>query len=258
MRGAAVAVVVVVMLALGQVGAHVEDMSPEEAAEVAEATARGLFHFRRPGPVYDAALFPKFDALRAHWEVLRDEALAIEHDMQLHRTHPSFEHPTTQTFLERMAAAGNSGWSTAWAKDGGWRNYGIVFHGEPIPGQTETLCPKTTALLRTIPGIRMAGFSKLLPNARIETHIDHTGLNNGSMAFHIYLTGSARMRVADGWYEHVPGHALVFNSNIPHEVINGPEERIILYMDIDLQSFLFGTEGLVLTHNANAHYGNFD
>jgi aspartyl/asparaginyl beta-hydroxylase (cupin superfamily) len=223
---------------------------------IAEATARGLFHFRLPGPVYDPALFPRFHALLAHWETLRDEALAVHHDMQLHRTHPSFYHPTTQRFLQQLGEAGNTGWSTAWTKDGGWRNYGLWFDQKAIPGATEQLCPKTVALLQTVPGIRMAGFSKLAPNARIEPHIDHTGLNNGSLAFHIYLTGRARMRVGNAYYDHVPGHALVFNSNVNHEVWNGPEERIILYLDIEVVTFFAGSEGLDLVPSALAYIGS--
>ena len=95
--------------------------------------------------------------------------------------------------------------------------------------------------------MRLAGFSKLLPNARIETHVDNAGLSHNSVAVHVYLTGYARMRIGDQWIEHVPGNMLIFNGNVDHEVINGGEERIILYTELDLQEFFLRTEGVDLS-----------
>ena len=232
--------------------------TPEEAAVVAEARARGLYHYGIPGHFFDTALFPRFVSLLKHWEAIRDEALAIMPDMNLRRTHPSFEHPSTQKFMQDMFDAGNSGWSHAWAKDGGWRNYALIMHDEVIPGVTEQLCPLTVRLLKTMPGIRLCGFSRLAPNARIESHVDHTGLGNGSLSFHMYLSGYARMRVVDEWVEHIPGTLQVFDSNVHHEVENGDEDRIILYIDVDVNMFFAGSEGFDLTESAKAYYRRLD
>ena len=232
--------------------------TPEEAAVVAEARARGLYHFGIPGNFFDPALFPRFVSLLEHWEAIRDEALAILPNMNLKRTHPSFEHPSTQKFMQDMFDAGNTGWSHAWAKDGGWRNYALVMHDEVIPGVTEQLCPLTVRLMKTMPGIRLGGFSRLAPNARIEPHVDHTGLGNGSLSFHLYLSGYARMRVVDEWVEHIPGTLQVFDSNVNHEVENGDEDRIILYIDVDVSMFFVGSEGFDLTESAKAYYRRLD
>jgi len=230
------------------------ELLAKEAAFVAEATAKGIFHYGLQGPIFDPALFPKLKVFLDNWEAIRDEALAVQHDMNLYRTHPSFEHPSTVEFVRRVLEVGNNGWSNAWAKDGGWKNYALMMHDNTIPGVTEQLCPLTTSLLKQTPGIRLAGFSKLMPNSLIETHTDHTGLGHGSISFHVYLTGYARMRVEDEWFEHIPGHMFMFDSNVPHEVVNGDQERIILYVDVDIGNYFKYTEGIDVEPSAQVYF----
>ena len=67
-----------------------------------------------------------------------------------------------------------------------------------------------------------------------------------SLAVHVYLSGHGRIRVADTWFDQLPGNAFVFDSNVPHEVVNGASERIVLYMELDVDVFMWKTEGLDL------------
>ena len=210
----------------------------------APAAAKELFHYGLPGPIYPFHLFPKLQVLVDNWERMRDEAVKIKHDMNLLRTSQVFDDDSAMNFLKEVIKGGNNGWTTAWTQDRGWKNYGLVQWNKPFPGVTDQLCPFTVGLLTSIPGMRIGGFSKLLPNKRIETHVDNAGLSHGSVAAHVYLTGHARMRIDDIWVEHIPGNALVFDGNINHEVINGPEERIILYVELGIEEFFMGTEGV--------------
>ena len=162
-------------------------------AGAAPAADRELFRYDLPGPVYPTHLFPKLAALLEHWTVLRDDAVQITHDMNLVRTATSFDGDAAEEFVRKVVEGGNSGWTTAWTRDRGWKNYGLVVRNEAFPGVTETLCPRSVALLKSIPGMRLGGFSKLLPNARIETHVDNAGLSHNSLAVHVYLAGHARM-----------------------------------------------------------------
>ena len=230
------------------------ELLAREAAFVAEAEKLGIFHYGRPGPIFDPALFPKLKIFQDHWEAIRDEALSVKHDMNLRRTHPSFEHPSTIEFVRRVHEAGNNGWTHAWAKDGGWTNYALVMHDQTIPGVTEQLCPLTTALIKQVPGMRLGGFSRLKPHSAIETHTDHTGLGHGSISFHLYLTGYARMRVEDEWFEMIPGNMFMFDSNVPHEVINGDEDRIILYIDIDIANHYRNNMGIDMSPSSQVYF----
>ena len=228
-------------------GAQARGQAPVPEAAATAPRSRELFHYGLPGPTYPFHLFPKLAILQERWTVMRDEAVAITHDMNLLRTATCFDGDVADDFVRKVIEGGNNGWTTAWTQDRGWKNYGLVQRNEAIPGVTETLCPETVRMLKAIPGMRLAGFSKLLPNAKIETHVDNAGLSHNSLAVHVYLTGYARMRLDNLWVEHIPGNVLVFDGNINHEVMNGPEERIILYLELDLQDFFMGSEGIDLS-----------
>ena len=215
---------------------------PAEASEAAAPTERQLYNYGLTGPVYDVALFPALKKVQALWETMRAEALAITRDMAMPRTvkHPLSQEENVQVFLE-IQRLGNYGWVDRFV---GWKNYVIVAEDQVVPGETAELCPATAALLRSISGVRVGGFSKLLPNAHIEPHTDAL---YRSLSFHVYLTGHARMRVGNVWVDHTPGNAAVFDGNWPHEVINGHSERIILYVELDIDKFFLGTEGIDLS-----------
>ena len=217
----------------------------DEAAATAEQ--RGLFHYGRQGPVFSPALFPRLQVLLSGWEAMRAEAVAITHDSNLVRKHVHFGDASSVELMEDILEQGNVGWVTAgWIKDRDWQSYGLVMHDHVLPGATETLAPTAVALLKQVPGVRLAGFSKMAPHGHIVPHVDNAGLNQRSVAFHVCLTGHGRMRVVDDWIEQLPGHLVVFDSNVLHEVVNGPEERIVLYGELDVDIFLWKTEGLDL------------
>ena len=267
-RGVVVGAVLLLLLAAAAsttwaCDAATASASASASAERGEASAGGCapsagaartalaFSFDMQGPVYDLNLFPRMAAVLPHWERMRDEALAITHDMGLHRKTQAIDNPEAQEFLLQTLQAGNNGWTTAWSRDRLWKNYFLVSQDEIVPGVTAALCPFTTSLLGSIPGMRVAAFSKLLPGAHIEEHVDNAGLSSGSLIFHYFLTGHGRMRLGSTWLDQAPGQALVFDSNVPHEVVNGDEERTIVYIELDLREFFLKTEGIVLSEPAH-------
>ena len=209
-------------------------------------TPPGLFHYGMPGPFFGIQQFPGFRLLQDHWEDIRDEAVAIEGVLNLARKQNEWSEAGSN-FVEQVVEAENRGWITAWDGEGLWVNYALVYFGQIVPGVTEAWAPRTTALLRQIPGIRVGGFSKLLPHAYIAPHVDSTGPQFNSMAFHLCLTGHASLRIENDWVEQAPGKVLFFDSTRDHEVKNGDQIRIILYLDFDIDQFLLGTEGVELT-----------
>jgi len=221
--------------------ARTEPAEPIVLSNADTATPEGLFRYDMPSAFFSLENFPGFRVLQDHWEEIRDEAVAIKEVLNLNRKQNEWNEGAAN-FVERIIEQQNRGWTVAWGGDGLWLNYALVYYNTIMPGVTEELAPKTVALLRQIPGIRVGGFSKLLPGAYIAPHHDSTGPKFHSMAFHLCLTGRASLRVGANWVEQAPGKVLIFDSTINHEVKNGDEERIILYLDFDIDAFLRATE----------------
>ena len=95
--------------------------------------------------------------------------------------------------------------------------------------------PITSQLLKDISGIRMAGFSWMLPNSNIEEHRDDCGLLTKSLALHLgldvpyqkcYLVVNGKKIFEEN------GKILVFDSNYLHSAYNkSNKNRLILYVD---------------------------
>jgi len=209
-----------------------------------KVTPAGQFQYanRSPTGFYSLENFPGFALLLENIDAFREEAEAITELLNLNRKQNEWGQGGA-SFFEKIVQERNRGWTVAWDGNGQWLNYALVYYGNTVPGVTEQLAPRSVALLRQIPGIRIGGFSKLLPGAYIAPHTDTTGLKFHSLAFHLCLTGRASLRVGNNWVEQAPGKVLVFDSTINHEVKNGYEDRIILYLDFDVDVFLRETAG---------------
>ena len=205
-------------------------------------TPSGPFSYSMGAPFYSLEQFPRFKLLQDHWQEIRDEANAIKPVLEMRRMQYEWGEGAA-SFAERLIAAENKGWVVSWDGGGRWLNYALAYFGNIVPGVTEAWAPKTTALLRQIPGIRVGGFSRLLPDAYIAPHTDTTGLIYRSMAFHLCLSGTANLRLGNDWVQQSPGKVLIFDTTLNHEVLNDKEDRIVLYLDFDIDIFLRETEG---------------
>ena len=95
------------------------------------------------------------------------------------------------------------------------------------------MCPRTVALLATIPRVTgLCAFSVLQPGVHIRAH---HGVTNARWRCHLPLCGTAgaSMRVADetrGWQ---PGRLTAFDDSFDHEVWHrGIAERVVLTFDV--------------------------
>jgi ornithine lipid ester-linked acyl 2-hydroxylase len=114
--------------------------------------------------------------------------------------------------------------------DTGWNVFGLYFFGRKWKPNT-SLCPETTKLVESIPGMVTAGFSRLEPGTHIKPHVGYT---NAVLRCHLGLIvpDGCCMRVGDEirtWHE---GKTLVFDDTTEHEVWNRSDKvRIILLID---------------------------
>lgn len=130
--------------------------------------------------------------------------------------------------------------------EGRWEVFGLYWNGKKDTKNCE-LCPKTAAVVESIPGMVNAGFSALAP----ETHIKpHRGYTNEVLRCHLGLitpkplpdydrratctltAQTAGLRVGDEVYYWQPGRAFVFDDTEIHESWNwGDRTRFVLLLD---------------------------
>jgi beta-hydroxylase len=115
---------------------------------------------------------------------------------------------------------------------GRWDVYGLYgIDGKAIP-ENVAACPKTTAVVQSIPGMRTAGFSKLASRCTIKPHIGYT---DAVLRCHLGLIipdGDCGLRVGDIVYTWKPGKAFIFDDRIEHEAWNrSGGSRYVLLVD---------------------------
>eukprot|EP01038_Epipyxis_sp_PR26KG_P005860 gene5860-8084_t len=127
---------------------------------------------------------------------------------------------------------------------------------------TCSLCSKTAELLRSIPNIRTALFSKLGPGTKLSSHTGWADLANYVLRAHICLDIPTDPEnccglLVDGEVQyHAPGKIIVFDDSKPHRAFNHSEDqaRTVLIVDILRPSYVpFGRA----TGNHTSELDNF-
>lgn len=101
-----------------------------------------------------------------------------------------------------------------------------------------SLCPKTAAMLKQIPNLRTAGFSKLAPNTVLSQHKGWAKLANHVLRSHLLLTdnniGSCYLTVNGKNLNHKYGKWVTFDDSLTHYATNNDiQDRIVLLIDIE-------------------------
>ncbi len=149
--------------------------------------------------------FPFLAELESKWEAIRDEYLALREDI--------FD-PWVQRELH----------------GGGWTVFGLFGLGQQIPAACEA-CPHTAKAISQIPGLTLAGFSRLAPGAHIYPHVGYS-----AEVYRVHLglivPEGCRMRVGQetrAWQE---GKCFVFDDTQEHETWNeSAHPRGVLLLD---------------------------
>ena len=140
--------------------------------------------------------------LEANYEVIRDEYLAV----------------SSKTVT----------WPEEFLHNGKWEAYGIKFQGKDIPN----MCPKTTEIIGSIPGVYIAGFSVLKAGCVISPHKGYTG---SVWRSHLGLIcpDNCWIKVGDATHKWKEGEVVVFDDTLTHEAANeGSQDRVVLIVDI--------------------------
>lgn len=167
----------------------------------------------------DKSFFRWIPALEAHWESIRDEAVAIRAGDIPSLGDISFDHG-------RIAA------------DRRWRSFFLKGYGYRIEKNCAR-APITASLIDKVPGLVTASFSVLEAGGHIPRH---WGMTKGMLTYHLGLKTPAerarcRMNVEGTDQLHVmsweSGQSFIFDDMYNHEVWNEtPEDRYILLIQI--------------------------
>lgn len=159
--------------------------------------------------------FPELQVLQDNWQTIRDEAL------ELH----SAERIAASRELDDLGF--NSFFRT------GWKRFYLKWYGSSLPS-ARALCPKTVALIESIPNIKGAMFTMLPPGARLVAHRDPYA---GSLRYHLGLSTpdspDCFINVDGTHYAWKDGEAVMFDETFIHYAENKTDcNRIILFVDI--------------------------
>lgn len=160
---------------------------------------------------------PELAKLRDNWQMIRDEALGL------------FERGQIKAADKYNDFGFNSFFRT------GWKRFYLKWYDEPLPSAKAT-CPRTVALLDSMPCIKGAMFASLGPGARLQRHRDPYA---GSLRYHLGLVtpkspGECRIFVDGEAYTWHDGEDVMFDETFVHYAENTTKDtRIILFCDVE-------------------------
>lgn len=175
---------------------------------------------------YERDLFPWMPQLEAATDMIRDELAVVLREDRAKFT-PYIQMPAEAPVNQWADLNHSPDWSTFFL----WRD-GVRFD------ENCARCPKTAALLDTLPLARQRGygptamFSLLAPRTRIPPH---TGSSNARLICHLPLVIPERcgFRVGNDTREWRIGEAWAFDDSIDHEAWNdSDQQRAILIIDV--------------------------
>jgi beta-hydroxylase len=167
-------------------------------------------------PYVDVGRFPELATLQDNWQTIRDEALEL------------FE----QGHIRAAAKLNDIGFNSLFRT--GWKRFYVKWYDAPS-ASAKALCPRTVALIESIPCVNAAMFALLPAGARLGAHRDPFA---GSLRYHLGLvtpnSESCRLVVDGEPYTWRDGEAVVFDETYIHYAENRTDAaRIVLFCDIE-------------------------
>ena len=175
-----------------------------------------LFSKVKPGAFIPVSQFPEMQPIQDNWEMIRQEALSLQEGGSI------------------AAATGYNdiGFNSFFRT--GWKRFHLCWYGKEVPS-AQAGCPKTVALLKSIPSVKAAMFASLPPGAPLVRHRDPYA---GSLRYPIGLTTPNDPKCfidVDGErYFWKDGEAVMFDETYIHFAANETDQqRIILFCDVE-------------------------
>jgi beta-hydroxylase len=167
-------------------------------------------------PYVDVAQFPELKPLQDNWRLIRDEALKLFDDGHI-RAAAKYNDLGFNSFFRR-----------------GWKRFYLKWYDAPLES-ARALCPRTVALVQSIPTINGAMFAMLPAGGDLGRHRDPFA---GSLRYHLGLvtpnSDACRIFVDGEAYSWRDGEAVMFDETFIHWAENRTDvDRMILFCDVE-------------------------
>jgi beta-hydroxylase len=167
-------------------------------------------------PFLEVEQIPELRRLRENWQTIRDEGLRLFDEGHI-----------------RAAAAYNDLGFNSFFRTG-WKRFYLKWYDKPLPS-AQTLCPKTVALVQSIPAIHGAMYAVLPPGGRLVAHRDPYA---GSLRYHLGLVtpnaDTCKIFIDGEPYYWKDGEDVLFDETFIHYVENKSDvTRLILFCDVE-------------------------
>ncbi len=167
-------------------------------------------------PFLDLKDFPEMAALRDNWQTIREEARELLGGGNLKAASDHVD-IGFNSFFQR-----------------GWRRFYLKWYDTP-PASARALCPKTVALLESIPTVNAAMFALLPPGARLNEHRDPSA---ASVRYHLGIitpnSDECFINVDGQKYSWRDGNDVMFDETYLHYAENRTDQtRLILFCDVE-------------------------
>jgi len=167
-------------------------------------------------PVLPVETFPELKTISDNWEAIREEAVRLFDEGRI------------------RAATANNDWGFYSFFRSGWKRFYLKWYDDPLPS-AQALCPRTVALVQSIPSIKGAMFTVLPAGAKLGGHRDPFA---GSLRYHLGLVtpNSEDCRIfVDGMQcSYYDGQGFVFDETFIHWAENKTDKsRIIFFCDVE-------------------------
>jgi beta-hydroxylase len=167
-------------------------------------------------PILDVNEFAELAPLRDNWATIRDEAVRLG----------EVGHIRASTDYDDL------GFNTFFRK--GWKRFYLKWYGDALPS-AKALCPRTTALVESIPSVHGAMFAMMAPRSSVGGHRDPFA---GSIRYHLGLatpnSDECRIFVDGAFYSWRDGKDFLFDETYVHWFENKTDQsRIILFCDVE-------------------------
>jgi beta-hydroxylase len=167
-------------------------------------------------PFIDVARFPELQPLQDNWRMIRDEAMQL----------------CDEGHIRAAAKYNDLGFNSFFRR--GWKRFYLKWYDAPLPS-AQALCPRTLALVQSIPSINGAMFTFLPAGGDLVRHRDPFG---GSLRYHLGLrtpnSDACRIVVDGESYAWRDGEAVMFDETFLHWVENRTDvDRLIFFCDVE-------------------------
>ncbi len=169
----------------------------------------------RAQPYAEVEQFPELAPLAENWQSIREEGMQLlaRGDIRMAEKHNDI---AFNSFFRH-----------------GWTRFYLKWYDEVLPS-AKTACPKSVALVQSIPSVNAAMFALLPAGSRLGRHRDPFA---GSLRYHLGLStpnsDSCWIEIDGQRYSWRDGEAVIFDETYVHKAKNETEQdRLILFCDV--------------------------